>query len=146
MDQVAITLLGPGDNVEELIKLLVAWRLGIALFETMHEAAELGDLTSLVPHVGGEENHQNDQPDRQGFEAVSKRMDGILGRPSISDRAQEEDKHSPVPDVPLSLLELFKPGRKRLTVICLSVCARSTSGSAVHVFLLSRIRYHLTTG
>src|SRR5260370_17338475 len=106
MDQVAITLLGPGDNVEELIKLLVAWRLGIALFETVHEAAELGDLTSLVPHVGGEENHQDDQPDGQGFKAVSKRMAAILGRPSITHGEQEEDKHVPPPHFPLSLLTL----------------------------------------
>src|SRR5260370_10400619 len=118
MDQVAITLLGPGDNVEELIKLLVAWRLGIALFETMHEAAELGDLTSLVPHGGGEENHQDDQPDWQGFEAVSKRMDGILGRPGISHSEQEEDKHGPAPEFPLSLLELLKAVGNRAPVIC----------------------------
>jgi len=62
----------------------------------MHEAAELGDLTSLVPHVGGERT-----PDDQ-------QMAGIRGREQkngrhpwtskISHGEQEEDKHGPAPE------------------------------------------------
>src|SRR5437879_5411144 len=65
VNQVAIALLRARDDFEELVELLVAWRLGIALFESVHQAAQLGNLRGLFPHEDGEKDDQNNKADRQ---------------------------------------------------------------------------------
>ena len=72
VNQIAIALLRPCNDFEELIELLVARRRLIALFQAVHEAAQFGNLRGLPPHVNPEQGNDNDEEDvRQGLEAVS---------------------------------------------------------------------------
>src|ERR1700675_2601831 len=65
VNQVAIALLRAGDDFEKLVELLVAGRLGIALFQAVHQAAQLGNFRGLLPHEDGKKDDQNDKADGQ---------------------------------------------------------------------------------
>src|SRR5262249_5203421 len=66
IDEVAITLRRAGHDFEQLVHLLFAGRLRVALFEAAHQPAELGDFCSLLPHIDAEKGRHYDQTYGQG--------------------------------------------------------------------------------
>jgi hypothetical protein len=79
IDEVAITLLGTGDDGKELINLLFAWRRGIPLLQTGDKAAKFRDFTVAFPGIGDEESHDEKQKRQKRLVAQRKRFDGAPG-------------------------------------------------------------------
>ena len=76
IDEVAITLLGAGDDGKELIKLLLGGRRRIPLFQAMDKPAQLGDFLSALPSIGNEKDDDDQQSGKKRFEALRKTSDG----------------------------------------------------------------------
>src|SRR5207237_960982 len=60
VDEVAETLLGAGDDFEELIELLVAGGDGFALLDAADESTQLGNFLRALPGVKAEKRDEND--------------------------------------------------------------------------------------
>ena len=65
VDQVAIPLLRPLDQIEEFLDLSDGGLRRGALLQATHQPAQLGHLPRLPQRVGAEQTHQNHQADRQ---------------------------------------------------------------------------------
>src|SRR6267142_2890257 len=118
VNQVAIALLGAGDDFEELVELLVARRFGIALLEAVHEAAELGNLRGFFPEVDAEKGNEGNQSDRQGLVAVRHGTDGIPVRPGIGQDKEEKYNEGKPPQLALALFEAFEARSNGGTALC----------------------------
>jgi hypothetical protein len=106
VDEIAIALLGTGDDVEELIHLLVADGAGIALLETADHAAQLGNVFGALEGVNAEERDENHEADGQSFEAAGERADGAPGNCGEDDCENKEEQEGDAPQLALALLEL----------------------------------------
>src|ERR1700721_4466792 len=83
IDEVAIALLGTGDDGEELIDLFFAGRNRIALLDTADKAAEFGDFAVALPGVDDEDGHDKKQKREKRLEARGRGLlvpPGTVGR------------------------------------------------------------------
>ena len=55
-------MLGAGDDLEELIELLVAGGVGFALLDAADESTELGNFLRALPGVKAEKRDENQRP------------------------------------------------------------------------------------
>src|SRR5260370_332945 len=84
VNHVAITLLRPGDDFEELSELFVPGASLIVLLENAQQAPHFGKFLVLLPRVYAEENDEHNEKQGQFLEAVRQSADGVPGRPGIS--------------------------------------------------------------
>src|SRR5580700_6072080 len=105
IDEVAVALLGAGDNREELVELPVAGRSGIMLLQAADKTAEFGDFLSALPGIGDEEQHHDHESGKKGFEALRERPYGAPGNDRKSDGDRKKDEKSHAPELALSFFE-----------------------------------------
>ncbi len=111
INQIAIALLGAGDDLEELVQLFFTGRVLITVLHATHETAQFGDLLSLIPYVNAEENDQNYEADRKCFVMVRERTNRVPRRPGISHPKKKNDKDRHQPEFSLTLFKLLEAGR-----------------------------------
>jgi hypothetical protein len=121
--------------LKKLIELFLARRISLALFETAHEPAQLGDLVRLIPHVPAEEADENDKEDRGSyFVAVGEGTNGTPGHPGEKHREDKEDDKSEPPELALPLFELLEAGSDGGTLVSVLRGAAGDPGVALVVF------------
>src|SRR6185369_5547423 len=105
IDQVPVTLLRLLDNREQLVQLLITWRVSDALFNAANQSAQLCDLFVAFPGVNDEGRYNNDQDRKQEFVAARNGPNGSPGNYNIRERQKAKQKVSEAPQMPLALLE-----------------------------------------
>ncbi len=132
VDQVAIALLRPGDDFEQLFELFVAGSGLVVLLKATHQAAHFGEFLVLLPRVYAEENDEDNEEDGQFLEAVRQSADGVPGRPSISQGQEKQNNASEPPEFALAFLELLEARRDDRTS---AGSGRSVSSGAARVLV-----------
>ena len=97
IDEVAIALLGTGDDGEELIDLLFARGSGIPLLQAGDQAAQLGDFAVAFPGVGDEQSDDEKQKRQKRFVAQRESFYGAPGDEGKADGEHEKQKKSEAP-------------------------------------------------
>src|SRR5207237_10001281 len=104
-NQVAITLLGLGNDLEDLIQLLIAGRLRVPLFDAAQKATQLGNLPGLFPQVDAEKGDQHDEADGERFKVMRQRANRAPGGPGISENQKKKNQEGEPPGLTLAFFE-----------------------------------------
>ncbi len=115
IDQVAVALLGAGNDLEELVELLVAGGSGVTLLDAANEAAEVGGFAVALPGVGDEEHDKNNKAEHERLEAMRKGANGIPGNNGETDGNDEQKNKGETPELVLTALKLLETRGHALT-------------------------------
>src|SRR5260370_1941630 len=95
IDQISIALLGPLNDREQFIELLIAGRRSVALLDAANQAAQFRHLVISLPDVHDKEcdkQYKNRSRHKQIVESPRKRADGVPGNRDISNRKNAQKK------------------------------------------------------
>src|SRR4029077_11839724 len=132
IDQVAIALLGTGDDLKKLVHLLVTGRSNIALLDAADQAAKLGHFAAALPGVGDKKDHENDQAHREGLRVLRDRANGGPRQPCKDGGDDNKQEGSGARKLGLALFELLETRADTTAVLA----RRWTSGRTTSALLL----------
>ncbi len=113
IDEIAESLLGLGNHLEEMFELIVAGKFGVFFVATADQTLQFGNFLGLFPDVSGEKSDKNNESNGEGFEMEFFGAQGIPGEPAKDHGDSEKDEEGEAPQVALALFELVETRLRR---------------------------------